>query len=177
MPNGDTNDWETGRIGVTTERMVEGTFRKCDMHVHSSSCYSRTYDKQSFFMEVLDSDLDVLAVTDHNVIDVPLLEELHQLMKARGKTLFAGVEVNVRLRQETIDAYHLVLGKGSKGSYFHAIILLSPDQAHAMADIVENLFVPVILSGSGDTTLTEERLRKMPRREFSKHTKCRTANC
>ena len=52
------------------------TFKKCDMHVHSSSCFSRRYDKATFFRAVLKSELDVLAITDHNSIDVELLTDL-----------------------------------------------------------------------------------------------------
>ena len=58
---------------TTVARLSKGTFKKCDMHVHSSSCYSRSYDEESFLSQVLNSDLDVLAVTDHNNIDVELL--------------------------------------------------------------------------------------------------------
>ena len=49
------------------------SFKKCDMHVHSSSCYSRRYARSDFISTVLNSDLDVIAVTDHNIVDVGLL--------------------------------------------------------------------------------------------------------
>lgn len=103
-------------VAMTTgSRLSEGTFKKCDMHVHSSSCYSRSYDKKSFLKQVLNSDLDVLAVTDHNNIDIELLGELRSEMNARGKTLIGGVEINVKLKQSTIDMYQLTLGEEKKG--------------------------------------------------------------
>ena len=151
-------------------RLADGTFKKCDMHVHSSSCYSRSYDKGSFFSSVLFSDLDVLAVTDHNSIDVDLLEDLQQEMAEKGKALFAGVEINVRLKEETCRLYGLTLGKGKKGDYFHAIVWFSMDDAAAMSEIVEGLFITAILEGATDGGLTEESLRSLPRKEFSRRT-------
>ena len=98
------------------------TFKKCDMHVHSSSCFSRRYDKATFFRAVLKSELDVLAITDHNSIDVELLTDLQNQMKGKGKVLFGGVEIDVMLKDETIKAYGLETG--GKGR-FHAIVWMT----------------------------------------------------
>ena len=100
---------------MASERLTEGTFKKCDMHVHSSSCYSRSYDESAFLSSVLNCDLDVLAVTDHNSIDVELLTKLRPALAEKGKVLIGGVEINVKLKRETIDAFHLVLGEVKKG--------------------------------------------------------------
>lgn len=151
-------------------RLTKGTFKKCDMHVHSSSCYSRRYDEKEFSSSVLQSDLDVLAVTDHNSIDIELLERLQLAMAKRGKTLIGGVEINVKLEKSTIDAYHLVLGNGDKGDYFHAIVWFAMEQAETMAAIVDDLFISAILAAKKEDGLTKEDLSALPRKQFSKMT-------
>lgn len=151
-------------------RLTKGTFKKCDMHVHSSSCYSRRYDEKEFSSSVLQSDLDVLAVTDHNSIDIELLERLQIAMAKRGKTLIGGVEINVKLEKSTIDAYHLVLGNGDKGDYFHAIVWFAMEQAETMAAIVDDLFISAILAAKKEDGLTKEDLSALPRKQFSKMT-------
>ena len=118
------------------------TFKKCDMHVHSSSCFSRRYDKATFFRAVLKSELDVLAITDHNSIDVELLTDLQSQMKGKGKVLFGGVEIDVMLKDETIKAYGLETG--GKGR-FHAIVWFSMNHAEEMAAIVRELFISAII--------------------------------
>lgn len=155
---------------TANERLSEGTFKKCDMHVHSSSCYSRSYDEALFVSKVLDSDLDVLAVTDHNAIDVELLTKLRSDLSEKGKTLIGGVEINVKLKQTTIDTYRLTLGKGKYGDYFHAIIWFDMDQAAEMATIIEDLFIDEILHGDNPDGLSEDRLRLLPRKKFSEQT-------
>ncbi len=151
-------------------RLAEGTFKKCDMHIHSSSCYSRRYDEKTFSSSVLHSDLDVLAVTDHNSVDVELLERLQVALAKRSKTLIGGVEINVKLKKSTIDAYHLVPGNGEKGDYFHAIVWFAMEQAAAMSAIVDELFVSAILAAKEEDGLTKESLSALPRKQFSRMT-------
>lgn len=156
---------------ATDMRLSEGTFKKCDMHVHSSSCYSRSYGKAPFLSKVLSSDLDVLAVTDHNNIDVELLKSLHSELNAKGKTLIGGVEINIKLKQSTIDMYHLTLGNGKKGNYFHAIVWFDMNKAAEMANIIKALFVDAILNDSNSNGLTADELSSLSSKDFSKQTK------
>lgn len=155
---------------MANERLTEGTFKKCDMHVHSSSCYSRSYDESAFLSSVLNCDLDVLAVTDHNSIDVELLTKLRPALAEKGKVLIGGVEINVKLKRETIDAFHLVLGDGKKGEYFHAIVWYALDNAVDMSAIIDELFIAAILSADNHDGLNEEDLRILPRKQFSEKT-------
>lgn len=155
---------------ATDTRLSEGTFKKCDMHVHSSSCYSRSYDETSFRSRLSDSDLDVLAVTDHNNIDVKLLNRLRSDLSPKGKMLIGGVEINVKLKQSTIDMYRLTLGNGKKGDYFHAIIWFDMNKVNEMASIIKALFVNAILNGSNQNGLTADRLGSLSSRDFSKQT-------
>ena len=148
-------------------RLTEGTFKKCDMHVHSSSCYSRSYDEKTFLSSVLNSDLDVLAVTDHDSVDIELLERLQAAIAKRGKTLIGGVEINVKLKKSTIDAYHLVPGNGEKGDYFHAIVWFSMEQAAAVSTIVDELFISAIIAAKKEEGLTKESLSALSRKQFS----------
>lgn len=152
------------------ERLSEGTFKKCDMHVHSSSCYSRNYEEAAFFENVLNSDLDVLAVTDHNSVDVDLLTKLATAMAVKDKTLIGGVELNVKLKESTIDAHHLVLGKGKKGEYFHTIVWFSLEHAAAMASIVRELFAAAILGREVEDGEEEYYLSQASPKAFSKNT-------
>ncbi len=147
------------------------TFKKCDMHVHSSSCFSRRYDRATFFRAVLESELDVLAVTDHNSIDVELLSDLQTQMKEKGKVLFGGVEMDVALRDDTIRAYGLE--PGGKGR-FHAIVWFSMDDVEKMASIVQELFISAIIKKGFSTsdedgkTAKVEELESLDCKSFSK---------
>lgn len=117
------------------------SFKKCDLHVHSSSCYSRTYSKKDFFEALLATDLDVVAITDHNSVDVRLLEELHGKIPPAGRIVLAGVEVNVRLKNQTIEQHGLVLAEGPAGEYFHGIIWCSYDNRVVLRDAIDQLFL------------------------------------
>lgn len=93
------------------------TFLKCDLHMHSSSCFSRNYTETDFLETIKNSDLDVISITDHNVIDVDLYKRIitDSSIKAR---LIGGVELNISLDSETLQKYTLQ----PHGDYFHAVI-------------------------------------------------------
>lgn len=160
------------RVVVETaiERLSRGTFKKCDMHLHSSSCYSRSYSKDAFFKALVDSDLDVAAVTDHNSIDASLLFELESKLAENSKALIGGVELNVKLQEDTIKRHHLTLGKGSKGEYFHAIVWFELKDATAMSEIVDRLFNEDSRD-KGNTDDNDSTHRTMSRKELSALTK------
>lgn len=116
------------------------TYKKCDMHVHSSSCFSRDYDQNDFIQCLSESDLDVIAITDHNSVDVPLLEKLHASLEPLNKTVFPGVELNVKLSDKTVERYDLKLGEGREGAYFHGIVWVSYDDRERLCKAVDALF-------------------------------------
>ena len=134
---------------MARDRLRENTFKKCDLHVHSSSCYSRSYSKSNFLNALLDSDLDVVAVTDHNSIDVPLLLELSQELKDVNKTMLAGVELNIAIGQTTIETYGLTV----VGKYFHALVICDLEDACSLSGTSSGILF------SKDATLTTEILR------------------
>lgn len=123
---------------MSNNRLAKNTFKKCDLHIHSSSCYSRHYSKEAFEEAILESDLDVVAITDHNSVDVELLQELATKMEERNKTLLAGVELNLKLQEATISRYKLQVPDNS--NYFHAIVLCSIDNAADFSAAVDRLF-------------------------------------
>lgn len=82
----------------------------------------------------------MVAVTDHNSIDADLLSDLEIKLSDKGKTLIGGVELNVKLQEATIARYHLTLGKGPSGDYFHAIVWFALKDVFAMSDAVDRLF-------------------------------------
>ncbi len=100
-----------------------GIFKKCDLHLHSGSCYSRNYTNDKFLEAVSNTDLDVIAITDHNYIDVDLLKELKPKLAKMNKKLIIGVELNVYIKDEDVKKYNLELSEPDKEDYFHAIIL------------------------------------------------------
>lgn len=114
------------------------TFKKCDMHVHSSSCFSRTFEEEEFVSALIGSDLDVVAITDHNVIDVGLLERLHSEFSRCGKIVFAGVELNLHLKDTTIEMYELEPSKSS--GYFHGIVWCAYEGRAKLQNVIAKLF-------------------------------------
>jgi hypothetical protein len=93
------------------------TFLKCDLHMHSSSCFSRNYGEEKFLEALRNSKLDVISITDHNIIDIDLYTKIINDSTIKSK-LIGGVELNVSLDPETITKYELVVN----GDYFHSII-------------------------------------------------------
>src|SRR5690554_7274754 len=86
-------------------------FLKCDMHLHSSSCYSRNYNESSFIKTMKDSDLDVFSITDHNVIDVELYKKLSTMIT--DKDIIGGVELNIAIDCEEIEKRKLTVDRKS----------------------------------------------------------------
>ncbi|NLC67016.1 MAG: hypothetical protein GX752_08850 [Clostridium sp.] len=93
-------------------------FKKCDLHIHSSSCYSRNYSKKDFLKTLNKIDIDVVSITDHNIIDVDLYEKIDRDIDIG---LIGGVELNLAINKETIEKYELI----TKSDYFHAIMWFS----------------------------------------------------
>lgn len=120
---------------------MTNTFKKCDLHVHSCSCFSRSFQEDEFIECIAGGDLEVLAITDHNSVDVPLLEKIYDKTRDQNLFILSGVELNVKLKDSTIEKHNLVIGKGSKGKYFHGIVWCSYEDRVALRDAVDELFL------------------------------------
>lgn len=92
-------------------------FLKCDLHMHSSTDYSRNYSKKEFINKLISVDLDVISITDHNIIDVDLYNDI-QNNEEISKKLIGGCELNISLSDSVIKEYNLKI----TGDFFHAII-------------------------------------------------------
>ncbi|AMC94028.1 hypothetical protein AOC36_08520 [Erysipelothrix larvae] len=96
------------------------SFKKCDLHMHSSSCYSRGYDKTSFINKLKNEPLlDVISITDHNVVDVSLYKELKK--EIPELYLIGGVELNIAIDEEIVNKHSLYV----QNNYFHGIVWFS----------------------------------------------------
>lgn len=147
------------------------TFKKCDLHLHSSSCYSRTYSKEYFFNRLLseDLDLDVVAVTDHNSVDTQLLHELDRELSLAGIILLGGVELNVRLKDDTVERNHLLLSSGRKGRYFHGIVWCDMSHVDELSEMVDSLMLESNVVSREDVEGVKSGA--VSRKEFSARTK------
>ena len=95
-------------------------YLKCDFHMHSGSCYSRKYTNEEFMQKLRDIDLDCLAITDHNIIDIELYKKIYEDKKI-NKKIIGGIELNVKLDDAEIKRYELVIKENVE--YFHGILL------------------------------------------------------
>lgn len=150
---------------MSEDRLRKNTFKKCDLHVHSSSCHSRSYSEKDFFKAILDSDLDVIAVTDHNSVDTDLLNRLSSLMNSKDKTLFAGVELNLKLKSETIKRHRLVNGSKGENDFFHALIWTSLSDAKELSRCVDEIFLEEGIVDA--TTVQQVESGMMSRSDYS----------
>lgn len=96
---------------------IKDCFLKCDLHIHSSSCYSRSYSKEFFINKLAENKLDVISITDHNIIDVDLYNEIIGNEDIKS-SIIGGIELNISLSEDEIERYHLTVKK----DYFHGII-------------------------------------------------------
>jgi len=69
-------------------------FLKCDLHLHSSTCYSRTYNENDFFEKIKSTEVDVISITDHNIIDTELYKKIISDSEI-NKKIILGVELNI----------------------------------------------------------------------------------
>ena len=106
-------------------------FLKCDMHLHSRR---DNYNKDDFISALNNSDLDVACVTDHNIIDLDLLNDVEILKNGK----FAGVELNLHLSNGTIEAEGLV--RNPKSHYFHSIVWFEKEMAYSAFEKIKELF-------------------------------------
>lgn len=127
-------------------------FMKCDLHVHSSSCYSRDYTKAEFIKKLKESDLDVISITDHNIIDIDLYNELLK-DKEFEKYIIGGIELNIKLSNETIQKYQLNV----KGDYFHGILWFDINEKERVWEILKDIIREEIveLKDIDDMEITE----------------------
>lgn len=95
-------------------------YLKCDFHMHSGSCYSREYTNDDFIKKLREVDLDCLAITDHNIIDVELYKKIYEDDNI-NKRIIGGIELNIKLDEKEIRRYKLIVKKGVE--YFHGILL------------------------------------------------------
>ena len=108
------------------------TYKKCDLHVHSSSCESRSYSYGDFRFAILESDLDVVAITDHNMIDLELINDLADAMEKAGKKLLAGAELNIKFDDDLVEENRLELS--NKSQYFHGIVWCDVEDAEKLQE-------------------------------------------
>lgn len=126
------------------------TFAKCDFHIHSSSDFSRSYSEDDFLESLVSSGLDYIAITDHNGIDVGLNQRVQKQLAGEGIGVLAGVELNLKLSQATVDEYGLYVATKQGKNYFHAIVLASFDDIAVFAEKVNKLFVDAGILSAGD---------------------------
>ena len=118
-------------------------YLKCDFHMHSGSCYSRSYTNEEFIQKLRDVDLDCLAITDHNIIDTELYKKVYEDENI-NKKIIGGIELNVKLDDDEIEKYKLVIKEGI--GYFHGILLFDYSN---IENIWDQLLNKVIISKYG----------------------------
>lgn len=125
-------------------------YLKCDLHIHSSSCWSRNYSKEDFLQKLRESDLDVISITDHNIIDVNLYNEIIADNSIK-KEIIGGIEINVKLDDATIENEKLDV---EKNNYFHGIIWYDVSNIDKVWDCMEKLIT------NNYTNISKEKFNK-----------------
>ncbi|MFW6002644.1 MAG: PHP domain-containing protein [archaeon] len=90
-------------------------FLKCDLHLHSGTGNDRSYSNEDFIQKIKQTDLDVVAITDHNIINKDVYRRLEN---ETNKNIILGIEMNVSLSDKVIEDYSLDV----KSNYFHALL-------------------------------------------------------
>ncbi len=117
-------------------------FKKVDLHIHSSSDYSREKDfTEKEFLERLreieeNQLLDVISITDHNIIDIELYKKIDKLLT--NTIVFPGFEINLELKDYLKEDFGIALNTNRE--YFHAIVIIHPDDIEKASNYLENLF-------------------------------------
>ena len=94
----------------------------------------------------MQSDLDVIAITDHNSVDVDLMNRLSSVLTPKGKALLAGVELNVKIDEDTCVKHNLVVSPSTE--YFHGIIWCDLEDAQDLREAVFRLLDGIGISPS-----------------------------
>lgn len=125
-------------------------YLKGDMHLHS---IRDTYSKEQFVGRICQTDLDIVCVTDHNVIDLELLAN-ERLVNYQSN--FAGFELNVHISKNEQSEHDLIQGETG---YFHAVVWIKKENACYSVGKLNNLF--------------EHHAKKYENNEYKK-VKCKT---
>lgn len=139
-------------------------FYKSDLHIHSPSCFSRNYCKDDFITKLLDSDLEVIAITDHNSIDTDLLNELNDVLSQNNKVLIGGVELNVYISPEKVADKNLTT---TDSEYFHAVLWFDIEDIDIAHNCLESLFEKVAPQEDRSNLSPEQISETMKEYKFS----------
>lgn len=142
------------------------TYKKCDLHVHSSSCESRSYSYGDFRSAILESDFDVVAITDHNMIDLELINDLADAMEKAGKKLLAGAELNIKFDDDLVEENRLELS--NKSQYFHGIVWCDVEDAGKLQEAIFTLLDGIGIGPDKRSGLSAKEISKLSKgRAFS----------
>jgi histidinol phosphatase-like PHP family hydrolase len=90
-------------------------WRKWDLHFHTPSSYDykdSSVTNEEIISTLVENDIEVVAITDHHVIDVERIKELSRLAADKGITVLPGIE--------------FLSGAGGS-NYIHFIAIFSED--------------------------------------------------
>lgn len=76
-------------------------WRKWDLHFHTPSSYDYqdgSVTNQDIIDGLFANNIEVVAITDHHIIDIPRIKELQRLGKEKGITVLPGIEFLAELR-------------------------------------------------------------------------------
>lgn len=101
---------------------------KVDLHCHTKSTKKgdgdgRNVTKDLFAQKIIDADVKIVAITNHNAFDITQYNELKEAVKAFCQ-VWPGVEIDIR-------------GKESK---YHMIVVSNPDNVSMFSQRVDDLF-------------------------------------
>lgn len=71
-------------------------WRKWDLHFHSPASYdygNKALTATQIIDELSKNEISVIAITDHHVIDIPLIKELKSIGMTKGITVLPGIEI------------------------------------------------------------------------------------
>lgn len=117
-------------------------FKKVDLHIHSSSDYSRKnkYDEKAFIDRLKEIEcnklLDVISITDHNILDLDLYEKVREELSST--IVFPGFEINLELKDELKKDFGIALKSGR--DYFHSIVIMHPEDVQKSQSYLFELF-------------------------------------
>lgn len=120
------------KLDIKYNYFVMNKFIKCDFHIHGPSSFDTSITSDEIIEGIISSQIDIVSITDHNVIDF----EVYEKLKSKCIKYFYGVEINTSLSEDVINKWSL---STSKGKYFHTIFIFKDNEVAQRASNEINL--------------------------------------
>ena len=144
---------------------------KVDLHIHTdfsnkvkTNDYDGTFDLDVLKQKLIDNDVKLFSLTDHNIINHEAYEKYYTEFQNGDPNLLIGCEFDIRVEQH--DATFLT---------YHTLLIFNEntiEKAKELSDLIENHFIKNNISNSQRSLSVDEIFELFQTYHFFLYTSC-----